>query len=198
MTKNIITTEWSLLKHNQPNSDGGQHNPANWHDLFSTHNTDTFTNSSSINLSLLLRNHRLDNFIDTIDFNLDLARFYNQHIEYTRRVILDYSDLWTMHNPTLWHLQNNGISKEITYKLWHILRLETYESIANNRLQTFVLKMCANLLPTLQQKKRRYDKLYKSDNCLYCSMAPDSQKHWITCQNMKTLWQSVLHVRFFG
>ena len=74
-----------------------------------------------------------------------------------------------------------------------MLRLETYESIANNRLQTFVLKMCANLLPTLQQKKRRYDKLYKSDNCLYCSMAPDSQKHWITCQNMKTLWQSVLH-----
>src|ERR1043166_8233620 len=103
-----------------------------------------------------------------------------------------------MHDPTLWHLQNNGISKEITYKLWHMLRLETYESIANNRLQTFVLKMCANLLLTLQQKKRRCDKLYKSDNCLYCSMAPDSQNigsHATTC---KLFGKVYFTVRFFG
>ena len=111
MTKNIITAEWALLKYNRPNSDGRQHNPSNWYNLFSNHTTNTFTNNSSINLSLLIRNHRLDNFIDITDFNLDLVRFYNQHIEYIRRVTLDYSDLRTMHDPTLWHLQNNGISK---------------------------------------------------------------------------------------
>ena len=97
-----------------------------------------------------------------------------------------------MHDPTLWHLQSKGIFKEVTIKLWHILRLETYKSFANNHLQTFVLKMCAELLPTLQQKKRRYGDLYKSDDCLYCLKASDSQKHWITCHNMQNLWQSAL------
>ena len=98
-----------------------------------------------------------------------------------------------MHDPALWHLQNNGIYKEVTYKLWHILRLETYESFANNRFQTFVLKTCAELLPTLQQKKRRYGDLYNSDNCLYCLAASDSQNHWITCPNMQNLWQNTIH-----
>ena len=106
---------------------------------------------------------------------------------------MDLNDLRIMHNPNLWHLQNNGIFIEVTHKLWHLLRLETYESIANNRLQTFVLKTCANLLPTLQQKKRRYGDLYTTDECLYCAMASDSQKHWITCHNMQDLWLSTLH-----
>ena len=42
-------------------------------------------------------------------------------------------------------------------------------------------------------KKHRYGNLYPSNDCLYCSLAPDSQQHWITCLNMQHLWQSTLH-----
>ena len=98
-----------------------------------------------------------------------------------------------MHDPTLWHLRNNSVFIEVTHKLWHLLRLETYESIVNNRLQTFVLKTCINLLPILQYKERRYNDLYNTDEYLYGVTASDSQKHWIMCQNMQYLWLSTLY-----
>ena len=171
----------------------GHIDSTNWQHLFNNFDTDVTSNISSLNLSLLVRNHNLDNYIDPTNFTLDFDTLYRQQTAYTRRITLDFSDLRTIHDPSLWHLQINGIYKEVTFKLWHLLRLETYKSMTNNSLQTFILKTCAELLPTLHQKKRRYGNLYPSDDCLYCSLAPDSQQHWITCLNMQHLWQSTLH-----
>ena len=75
------------------------------------------SNISLLNLSLLVRNHNLDNYIDPTNFTLDFDTLYRQQTAYTRRITLDFSDLCTIHDPSLWHLQINGIYKEVTFKL---------------------------------------------------------------------------------
>ena len=54
----------------------GHLDPTNWQHLFNNFDTDVTSNISSLNLSLLVRNHNLDNYIDPTNFTLDFDTLY--------------------------------------------------------------------------------------------------------------------------